>query len=98
MRRNIFKIMIGTVLSLFLIGTASASAIEYGWPTDNHRITQYFKLYTTSTSKKHWGLDIGVNGENVYASADGEVYEVYKVSLQGTTRRPRNGLLTTNKG
>lgn len=77
MRRNIFKIMIGTVLSLFLIGTASASAIEYGWPTDNHRITQYFKLYATSTSKKHWGLDIGVNGENVYASADGEVYEVY---------------------
>ena len=69
--------MIGTVLSLFLIGTASASAIEYGWPTDNHRITQYFKLYATSTSKKHWGLDIGVNGENVYASADGEVYEVY---------------------
>lgn len=77
MKHNILKIMVGAALSLLLVGTVSASAIEYGWPTDNHRITQYFKLYATSTSKKHWGLDIGVNGENVYASADGEVYEVY---------------------
>ena len=27
-----------------------------------------------------------------------EIFKDGKVSLQGTTRRPRNGLLTTNKG
>lgn len=78
MKYNVLRIMLGTVLSLLLIGTVSASAIEYDWPTDNHKIAQNFKLSTTPQKKyEHGGIDIGVNGVNVYASADGEVYEVY---------------------
>ncbi len=77
MKHKMLGMIVGAALSFLLIGTVSASAIEYGWPTDDHTITQNFKLYTTSNQYRHWGLDIGVNGKTVYASAEGTVVTVY---------------------
>ncbi len=55
------------------------------WPVDSHTITQYFgenpEIYATFNQAGHEGIDfVAPVGANVYACADGEVFDVQRPS------------------
>ena len=57
--------------------------IELHWPTDYHVVTQRFganpQIYAAYGLPGHEGIDLRApNNTNIYACADGEVFEVEK--------------------
>ena len=57
------------------------SKFRLRWPVDTPRITQYFgenpQIYAKFNQAGHEGIDFGVPvGSDIYASADGEVFDV----------------------
>lgn len=72
MKKNkIWALFISVCLIISTIPTQAFAASEYIWPTSSHSLLQGYH-------SKHKGIDINVNGANVYASKGGTVAIVYR--------------------
>ncbi|WP_418708563.1 peptidoglycan DD-metalloendopeptidase family protein [Anaerotignum faecicola] len=68
---KIWALFISVCLIISTIPTQAFAASEYIWPTSSHSLLRGYH-------SKHKGIDINVNGANVYASKGGTVAIVYR--------------------